>query len=644
MSAAANLNRQRLLELPFRDVFPGIDDHFLAQLMPRMQSLDVPGGSVVMRQGDPSDAIYFVMSGRLRASFREKDLPDILLNEFGRGEPIGEIGVISGEPRSATVTALRDCTLLKLSAKDFSEVLSTSPEITLQLARKMVRRLTQDQRPGSAIKRIVNVCLLPLSEDMNIQSLAERLRHSLAEQLNRSLEPTDANRFRVSLIDPAKAQRALGAKMAEILPAEQEPPQRLLGWLEEQEAGHAMQVFVADDRDSPWTRMCLRQADHILLVADAQDKPDLREVEAALLGPEERQASVTQSLWLLHPNDRRVPQQTAAWLQARPHIQVTGLSHFHTRLDNASDWGRLARILSGQATGIVLAGGGARGFSHLGILKALEENGTEWDLVGGTSIGAIMAAFAAIDLPMESVLKVAAKAFATNPTGDFNFLPVMSIIKGQRLKDVVRSSLVETVGGEINIEDLWKPFFCIASNYSRQQAEVLRQGSLGDALLASAAIPVALPPILRDGDLLIDGGTFNNYPVDIMRASGAGRIVGVDLSRGMHRPLALESLPSAWQLFADRYFRTRKHRRFKGVPSMAAIVFNATAMASATHEKKMREAVDLAFSPNVARYGMLQWSAFSQIVDVGLRHAQERILETPLLNSAQWFASRHPRG
>lgn len=643
MPANAQLNRQELLERYLKEIFPGVDENFLAQLMARMQPLDLPGGSILMRQGDLPDAIYFVQSGRLRASVQVEDGPDALLNEFGRGEPIGEIGVISGAPRSATITALRDCQLLKLSATDFVEVLNTSAAITLQLARKMVQRLTQDQHLGTATKRIVNVCLLPLNTRPDMQSLAERLRQTLAEQLNRSLGPGDTEPYKVALLDHLKLRDALGAEISGAETESHARNQRLLGWLEDQEATNTMQVFVADAQDSAWTRLCLRQADQILLVADAQDQPALREVETALLTGEHLQSKVTQSLWLLHPNDCRAPRQTADWLQARPHIPMGGLSHFHTRHDNASDWGRLARILAGQATGLVLAGGGARGFSQLGVLQALEENGIEWDLAGGTSIGSVMAALAAMDLPVPRIIAVAARAFASNPTGDLNWLPIMSIIKGQRLKKVIRTSVIDALGAEVNIEDLWKPFFCVASNYSRQKIEVLRQGSLSQAILASTAIPAALPPVLRDGDLLIDGGTFNNYPVDIMRASGAARMIGVDLGRGAHRTLPFQTLPSPWTLFIDRYFRSRAKRRFKGLPNLPAIVFNATAMASSTHERKMRTAVDLSFTPNVARYGMLQWTAFPQIVEVGLRHGRERILEHPQPGSADWFAFRPSR-
>jgi NTE family protein len=167
----------------------------------------------------------------------------------------------------------------------------------------------------------------------------------------------------------------------------------------------------------------------------------------------------------------------------------------------------------------------------------------------------------------------------------------------------------------------------------------MRRGTLDLAITASVSIPAAFPPILVNGDLLIDGGSFNNYPVDVMRASGASRIIGVDLSRDNYWPLSFQTMPSSWQLLVDRVLRTRKHRRFKGLPNLGAIVLNVSLMTGASYQKKMRELVDLQFQPDISRIGLLDWKAFAQVVDLGLQHARERLTADDKVLPRLWYAN-----
>ena len=634
----------QLLNQTLKDIFGTVDQAALDQIRPRMTTHDIPSGTVLMRQGDPSDAMYIVLSGRLRATLRQEDGSSVILGEIGRGEPIGEMGVISAAPRGATVTALRDSVLMRLSAADFTELLQKSPAFALPLARKLIERMSRHTSLSGPRKHVVNICVVPLDPALDALALGARLRDTIAQQLARAREAAQPGDMPIALVTRQSANEALGADIADVDAPHSPEQTRLADWLDDQENHHTMQVFVADAANTGWTRRCLRHADHILLAAPADADPGLRPLERELLAGDQPTVAAMQSLWLLHPDDRRMPSNTAGWLRARPHIPLEGLSHFHTRRQHGGDWARLARILAGQATGVVFAGGGARGFSHLGVMKVLEENGIEWDMAGGTSMGSAMAAYAAMDIPSQEAIRLAGKAFSANPTSDLNWIPLMSVVRGQRLAQVVRQALREAAGTEnLQIEDLWKPYFCVASNYSRAEMQVLRTGDMARCIMASVSIPAALPPVLMNGDLLTDGGTFNNYPVDIMRASGAARVIGVDLGRNKHRPLPYQELPSPAALFVDRFFRSRRRRRYKGLPSLATIVFNVAAMSSQTHERRMREHADLAFTPDVSRVGMLQWRAFKRVVAIGEHHARERLSEDAGVFRPEWFESQHTR-
>ncbi|MCB2039850.1 MAG: patatin-like phospholipase family protein, partial [Rhodoferax sp.] len=149
----------------------------------------------------------------------------------------------------------------------------------------------------------------------------------------------------------------------------------------------------------------------------------------------------------------------------------------------------------------------------------------------GTSIGAVMAAYGGMDIPAREMIDAARAAFRENPTGDYNMVPLISLISGKRLRRIIDSAVVDSRGQHIDIEDLWKSYFCITSNYSAAREAVHMRGPLAKSIRASVSIPGALPPVMLEGELHIDGGTFNNFPTDVMDRRGAARIIGVDLLR-----------------------------------------------------------------------------------------------------------------
>jgi NTE family protein len=330
-------------------------------------------------------------------------------------------------------------------------------------------------------------------------------------------------------------------------------------------------------------------------------------------------SEAAETLVLLHPAEQRCPQGTRRWLERRP---VSGHLHIRPALDR--DMARLARFQSGTAVGLVLAGGGARGCAHLGVFRALQERGIEIDFVGGTSIGAVMAAIVATDRPLAEMMTVARRSFIVNPTGDYNLLPLLSLIKGRRMRRIVEKAIGDLMHTGADAEDLWKTWYCVASNYSQASEVVIERGDLLKGLLASIAIPGALPPVLHDGDLLCDGGTFNNYPADVMRGRrGVGRVIGVDLSFRKPRRIDLEEVPGTWALLRDR-LRPRRQRRYR-LPSLVSYLMNVTILYSTSRQRQAERLTDLYFNPPLERVGMLQWARFDDIVAQGHAHGVEAL-------------------
>jgi NTE family protein len=381
-------------------------------------------------------------------------------------------------------------------------------------------------------------------------------------------------------------------------------------------------LLVGDETPSAWTERCCRRSDELLLIAHAAQPPVLHPIEEQFLVQRPGRAEAAEILVLLHAEDEHCPSGTAAWLARR-----TVADHVHVRPAVQRDLARLARLQSRSAVGLVLAGGGARGLAHLGVMRALHERGIEVDWVGGTSIGSVMAALLASDRPLDEIMATARRAFAVNPTGGLNLVPLLSLLSGARLKRVVRQAMSELLRSEPGIEDLWKNCFCVSSNYSRASELVIKRGPLLRSLLSSIAIPGALPPVLIDGDLVCDGGTFNNFPADVMRVQrGVGRVIGVDLGAGKPRRIENAEVPGTWTLLRDR-LRPRKSRHYR-FPSLVAYLMNVTILYSTSRQREARKLCDLYFNPPLVRVGMLQWRSFDTIVEQGYRHALE-VLDTP---------------
>lgn len=581
--------RRDLLATYLRDNFPGIDADTLENIQDSVQWVELRAGDVLMEQGQPGDAAYLTVSGRLRVYVKTDDGVPRMVRELGRGEITGEISLYNHATRSATVVAIRKTVVVRLDKANFTALVARNPQVSFALTRKIIDRL-QTQNDRRPLPPPVTVTLLPITGAVDAAALAKRLALALAP-FGRACT-VDSSAAGTSASDPS-------------------------AMLEELEAGHDFVLMVADAQASDWTQLCISQSDEVLLLADATQPAAVHPVEEICMVNPPQRSEVAQTLVLLHPASIISPIGMRRWVERRP---VT--SHLNLRPELESDIARLARLLSRNAVGLVLAGGGARGFAHLGVWKALKELGIEIDCVGGTSMGAVMAAAIAADQGVPRTMDVLKQAFKVNPTGDYNMLPMVSLIKGRRVRAVIERSINSLMGGPVDIVDLWKGYFCIGSNYSQGREMQWHQGDLGRALRASIAIPGALPPVVMDGELFCDGGTFNNFPADVMRnMRGVGKVIGVDLSARRSRRFEFEEMPGTWQLMLDR-LKPRAKQRYR-VPSLVSYLLNVSVLYSVSRQSESRRQTDLYFNPELNKFGFLQWGRFSSIVTKGDDHARE---------------------
>ncbi|MDE2120937.1 MAG: cyclic nucleotide-binding domain-containing protein, partial [Betaproteobacteria bacterium] len=315
-------------------LFGGLDAPLLARLLPYFEHLALAGGQTLCERGDPADALYLVCTGSLGAFGPGHSSDDEhLLGLIGVGQTVGELGVLTQNPRNATVRALRDSTLLRLSEPSrLLELLAAHPDALARALRELLSRVQWREDPRQ-LNPARTFALLGAHQGLPLRAAAARLAECL-----RAHGP-------VLLIDAALG-REHGAE-----------------WHDAREREHRFVVYAADG-DAAWRDVCMRQADQFLLLARAADTP--RPWPDAVCRSGVDALHRTRHLLLLGDGAQPLAQAAAGWLR-----EFEGkLAWHHLRAGVPGDWERLGRLLARRATGLVLSGGGARGFSHLGVVRA----------------------------------------------------------------------------------------------------------------------------------------------------------------------------------------------------------------------------------------------------------------------------------
>jgi len=316
-------------------------------------------------------------------------------------------------------------------------------------------------------------------------------------------------------------------------------------------------------------------------------------------------------LVLLHPETTTLPSGTRFWLEPRKLD-----AHHHLRRDRDADLARLARFLTGNAVGAVLGGGGARGFAHIGVIRAFREAGIPIDLIGGTSMGALIAVQPALGWDDATMLEVNRRSFVEKKPvtlRDYT-VPVYSLVDGRRLDRNLIAPL-----GDARIEDLWTGYFCVSSNLTRAEAVVHRDGPVWKAIRASLAVPGVFAPVLEGTDLLVDGGVLNNLPGDVMRRLGGGWVIAVDVSLDRDLEVRDGTLPSPWKVLLNWLNPFGKPSE---LPNILHLMVRTTLLASVQKTESMKKLVDLYIQPPVSRFKLMQFSALEDIAETGYRHAK----------------------
>jgi NTE family protein len=543
-------------------------EDYLGRLFQRAgPTFTLRGGEALAQPGQPVDALYRLEAGRIAELKPNAEGGSSLLALHRPGAVLGGAEALGDGIHHTALVALRDSALRALPMRKAERFLRRDPHVLADVARMALGRLgaaEPEARRRTAIIGFVAVC-----DSIDMRGFVE----ALAAELRRL----------------GKRVVVLGAEASRWEPSRLSP-------LEE---AHDLVLMAAGLRETDFISFCTRQVDRLVLVGTVTTPPHAGPLPLALAATAIRAHRLMDLILVWPPGARRIS-GSDAWLSAVPASRV-----LQVRRGDAADTARLARVYGERSVGLVLSGGGARAYAHVGVIRALGEMGVPIDFIAGTSMGAIIGAGLAVGWSIGELEERLRDAFvASSPLGDIA-LPILAMSRGVQVEARLARHF-----GDVRIGDLWRPFACVSTDLTHGGRHVFRQGLLREALRATLSLPGVLPPVVRDGRVLVDGALVANLPVDLVSEQHQGWTIGVDVAQSAGlTPDDLMLKPSGWGWVTSGAWR-------RG-PPIVSVLMRAATVATDAAMAETRQALDVTVSPVLDGVELRDWKAYEPAVAAG---------------------------
>ena len=539
-------------------LFAGLEPALREDVAARAQHVRIETGEWLFREGEAGDAMFVVHTGRLEIVHEESGE---VVRELGRGDALGELALLTELPRSASARAARPTEVLSIAREEFTALLATSPSLSLALNRVLGRQLWETRAPApKARPHPATVALIGFDERMPATDLGRRLGDALGQLTSTTvLDGTE--------VPETGAYAPL---------------------LDRTEAGSEL-VLLCAATPGDWHTFCIQQADRILVLSSGGPLPT--DFDAAPL----------RGCELVAYDVERGTGALDAWTQALDPIE----SHALRLAELDADLARIARRLTGRSVGLVLSGGGARGFAHIGVLEELAGAGVVIDRVAGVSMGAVIGGLFAMGLDADEVDERCFEEFVQRrPLRDYT-LPRYALIRGERFEAMLHRTF-----GTVAIEELPLGYLCACAELRSGSLEVLRSGPLWEAVGLSMCLPIVAPPQVRGRALFVDGSLVDNLPVETMADLGEGPIVAVDVKASVER---------AGGRAAPR----------ERPPGIAETVMRVLLLGTANTSEAARRHADLLIKPRAEGVGLFEFHQIDAAREAGREAAREALEVAP---------------
>jgi predicted acylesterase/phospholipase RssA len=569
-----------------------------ADLAAGAESVSLRAGEWLFRQGDPGDSLYVVLTGRLEVVLESG--PEVkVIRILSRGSSVGELALLTESTRSASTRARRDSELLYVTREHFSRLMEQRPEFAAGLTRVLGRQLRDVRHAGLEPDPVPStVTVVALGQGLPVRDIGSYLALLLSQW-----QPV------LGLDDQRGIDAAAGAGGDDEVDA---AFARLLDRAERDNEQVVLMAPVPDPADR-WSAFCVRAADRLIAVCRGREAPPPGIAEI----PRLRGCDL-----LVTSDGHEADARLDAWVEALAPRSVRLVPESGGQGPGVE---ALARRLAGRSVGIVLSGGGARAFAHVGVLAGLEEGGVEIDRVAGCSGGAWVGAQFALGRSPEEIRRYCHEEFVQrNPLSDYT-LPLVALTRSKK-----GNAMMERVFGDARFEELAREFFCVSCDMITSDLVVHRRGPLWPAVAASMTLPGYLPPKALDGRLLLDGGVLNNLPVDVMAASGEGPVIASDVS-ARYQPPAIR--PQRGRRPRTARWAAQLRRWVVGtdaaLPGFGETVVRSILLGSIDTAEAAQRYADVVIEPAVAGVGLLAWDRTDDMIDAGRVAALEALEKLP---------------